>query len=342
MQLLKRREKNKRFHDKRCKKLCKNRNRKKKRTHNANYRPNKSKRILLSAPPDLRIFDQTTEDVEFFNYIIDVIKHCAVKSVLYFDLSKVEVITPDAVMYLIAIIKNTKRLRMLEIRCEGNMPINEDARLVFQQAGFFKFVYAHFRDKIKEDTKYMKIENGKNADSITASSFCDFVQSTFQKTHMHTKRLFPMIVELMTNTYQHAYRNDNGLDGLTEMNTNWYIFAQDVGNAIRFIFLDTGVGIPRTVARRNRERIANWFNLDNDVIYLESVLKGDYSRSETGLLHRGKGLPEIYNDCKNGYISNLRIISGKAKCIVNADSTISANRTDAVFKGTLFSWEIIK
>lgn len=342
MKNIKRRVKNKIFHDRRCRKLNVSRWKEKNRRTLSSNNSNDPHRIILHAPKELSVFEFTETSLIFFEDVMNKIKQCKLKSILYFDLSQVEIITPDAVMYLIAIINNTKKLRMFEIACEGNMPKNPTARAVFQDAGFFKFVSAPYCRKLNDSTQHMKIQNGVNADNALAAAFCEFVHGHCAKDYKDTKRLYPMIVELMTNTYQHAYNSTGESDGHLEMNCNWYIFAQDIGEAIHFVFLDTGVGIPRTVARKTREAISDFFNANNDPLYLESALKGDYSRSETKLNYRGKGLPGIYEDCQNGQLSNLKIISCKAKCIVNSDTSITSQSVDSYFEGTLFSWDIIK
>lgn len=342
MKRVKRRIKNKIFHDNRCRRLNASRWKDAQRKILQIGTPNDPNRIVLRAPRELSVFDATEITLGFFETVMERIKQCTVKGALYFDLSHVEHITPDAVMYLIAIINNTKRLRVYNISCEGNMPKDPTARAVFQDAGFFKFVYASYSRKLTDSTKYMKIQNGTDADNALAGAFCEFVHNNCAQDYTNTKRLYPMIVELMTNTHQHAYNPANDSDGHLEMNCNWYIFAQDVGNAIHFVFLDTGVGIPRTVSRKIRETVSDFFNANNDAVYLESALKGDYSRSETKLNYRGKGLPGIYEDCQNGQLFNLKIISCKAKCVVNEDTSISTQAINSYFEGTLFSWDIVK
>lgn len=342
MKHIRRKIKNKIFHDKRCRRLCESRNRNSASRYGKNYKQSVSKRFFVRAPKEMSLFDATGITLDFFEDVIEKIRKCSLRYTLYFDLSQVEYITPDAVMYLIAIINNTRRVRALSIHCQGNMPTNTAAKAVFEDAGFFKFVYAPNSGNIKDSTKHMKIQNGAHADNILAASFCDFVHANCQKNYIDTKRLYPMIVELMTNTHQHAYHSARERDGHLEMYSNWYIFAQDVGNAIRFVFLDTGVGIPRTVSRKIREKLSELLNTNNDVAYLQSALKGDYSRTETRLDYRGKGLPGIYEDCQNGHITNLKIISGRAKCLVNSDASITAEKTDLCFEGTLFVWDIVK
>lgn len=342
MNHIKRRIKNKIFHDNRCRKLCVAKKRYPKRTKGNAIRPIASKRIVVQAPSELCVFDATVPTLEFFDDVFTKIKQCDMHDTLYFNLSQVKKITPDAVMYLIAIINNTKKLREYQITCEGNMPVDPSAKAVFQDAGFFKFVYAPYSRTLEESTKYMKIQNGTDANSELAAAFCEFVHDNCDKNYIDTKRLYPMIVELMTNTHQHAYHTSVDNDGHLEMDCNWYIFAQDMGSDIRFVFLDTGVGIPRTVAKKFHEVLSDKITLNKDAVYLQSALKGDYVRSETKLTYRGKGLPGIYEDCQNAHIKNLRIISAKAKCVVDNDASINSQNINTYFEGTLFSWDIAK
>lgn len=184
----------------------------------------------------------------------------------------------------------------------------------------------------------MKISTGRDADPELASSFCDFVHESCGITNRDTKRLYPMIIELMTNTHQHAY----GTYGEKQlMIGNWYFFAQDTGSKIHFVFLDTGVGIPKTVAKKFGERIKELLLVQDDASYLLSTLKGDF-RSETKQEHRGKGLPGIYEDALNRSISDLSIISGRGKCTLDEKYEISAERLPLSFEGTLFTWNICK
>lgn len=182
----------------------------------------------------------------------------------------------------------------------------------------------------------MKISDGTDVNGTLASSFCDFVQNICKKTTLDTKRLYPMIIELMTNTHQHAYEPCE----VQTMMCNWYIFAQDTDNAVHFIFLDTGLGIPKTVSKRFWEKIKDWIS-KNDAIYLKSALQGEF-RSETKQEHRGKGLPGIYEDARASSINNLSIISGRGKCVVKKDAVIEAECLNQAFEGTLFIWDIIK
>lgn len=143
MKRIKRRNKNKIFHDNRCRKLNASRWKDAQRKNPQAGFLNDSNRIVLQAPKELSVFDATETSLRFFENVMDRIKHCKVRATLYFDLSHVETITPDAVMYLIAIINNTKKLRVFHISCEGNMPQNPMAREVFQNTVFLSLYMPH-------------------------------------------------------------------------------------------------------------------------------------------------------------------------------------------------------
>lgn len=347
-------EKRKRFHDRKSRKILlalskKNSNRARTRHRyltgkvGEHFRFSSSKRSgnrkhIIKAPPALSIFTETDATLKYFEDVINTVRKCGLRETIYFDLLSVEEITPDAIMYLIAIIRNMKRILALQINCVGNIPQNPHARRIIELSGFFEFVSHSASKKVKADRHYMKISSGTQADGTLAGSFCDFVQlSCGHPSNNITKRLYPMIIELMTNTNQHAYREIVEKQIMVE---NWYIFAQDENDAVHFIFLDTGVGIPKTVHKKAREKFKDYIR-KNDAAYLSSALRGEF-RSETRLEHRGKGLPGIYEDACSSAILDLCVISGAGLCIIDDSSNINSRSLSRSLEGTLFSWKISK
>lgn len=334
---MQRKIKNKVYQVKRCRKL--NSKIRTKRRHRSRSLPSKSAFKRVVAPSVLSIFEETEDTLSFFDQVKHTISTCEKGNTIYFDLSEIEQISPDAIMYLIAIIKNNKKLRLHGINCVGNLPKNEAARNVFQQVGFLRFVEANI-SSIKTNTNYMKIETGKKADGELAGAFCRFTNGSENQTKA-TKQLYRMLVELMTNTFQHAY-NGETIGTTSGMISNWYLFAERHDDGVHFVFLDTGEGIPRTVAKRFLEKVADRFSFNSkDADYLMTALTGEYPRSETGQVYRGKGLPGIYEDCKAKKIDNLKIISCKAICTVSEGSVINCANLKPFFEGTLFSWRVV-
>ena len=290
-------------------------------------------RKVLSAPSIFSIIQNESETLSFFERTIEIINDCDFRDSLYFDLSNIEQVTPDALMYIIAIINNSKRILSRRIPCSGNLPNNEEAKHLIEEYGFYKYVSSsHIKEHAQRDDR-VQIISGSQADGIVASQMCDFANSMFDLGGLHaTRDLYRMILELMTNTKQHAYDSET-----SHMQNKWYIFAERNHEHIQFIFLDTGLGIPNTIKTKMREKILKGLGYVNDSKLIASTLKGEF-RSETGEPYRGKGLPGIYRDIQSGCLSNLNIISCRGHCIVNKDSDIKQYKLSSTFEGTLFCW----
>ena len=291
--------------------------------------------IVLTAPRIFSLVSDQSETLLFFENAFSKIKDCQVRQKIFFNLYGVEVVTVDAVMYLIALIKNMKRINAFKVICQGNMPRNAEARMTLERVGFFEYVHSDVRKSVFSGDKRTRIIQGKDADGVVAGTLCEFVHEVSQKDRLSTKRLYPMVMELMTNTRQHAYRHEHGV-----MDDRWYIYAENAEEKIRFVFLDTGVGIPSTVRKGFAEIIQRFVKKD-DAKLIASALKGDF-RTETNEAHRGKGLPQIYGDSCQGLIENLTVISGSGKCFVNNLCEIEEVQLEASLWGALFCWDFIK
>lgn len=179
---------------------------------------NSSKKHILCAPKNLSLYNNEEETINFFVKALGVGKKCSVNHYIYFDLQNVKNITADAVMYIIAFINNFKRLKILKIHIEGNLPQDNYARLFLEDVGFYSYVKGLKRTHSPNMKERFQISHGKNADGALAGKICDFINNIMGKKDLiSTKRLYPMIMELMTNTRQHAY-NKNNLSSIMDNN----------------------------------------------------------------------------------------------------------------------------
>lgn len=285
----------------------------------------------MVAPKHLSILENANETLHYFNSVYSVFLNCKKGGDrVYFDLSGVEYITVDAVMYLIALVNNVKRVSAFNIPCAGNVPDNAEARNVITRVGFYQHVSSvHTRAEMMDD-KQVKITKGKDANGLLSSQVVDFVRRTGGSHMEGTKRLYPMLIELMTNTAQHAY-NEKSI-----MAKNWYVFAENEGSRIRVVFLDTGEGIPSTI-RKNFFEVLKSKIIDSDAQFIASALRGEF-RSETKESHRGRGLPEIRTDVEEAMIAEMQIISGRGHCKLTPGNEIETTALKEDLKGTLFSW----
>lgn len=345
MEKLKRKQRNKVWREVRARKIIriKHRNNYKRHLHNshmaAKRRMCEDRRMgdiyMLRVPEIFSLFSGTSQTVAFFEEVINTFSMCRSQKKVFFDFSGVQVITVDAVMYIIALMKNTRRVYNAHIECSGNLPQAKEARKVIEEVGFYDYLMPVGNAGNICNRKYVRISHGVEADGELAGSICDFVNNALDKDLTYTKRLYPMIVELMTNTHQHAYDKNRSF-----MNCHWYIFAQELDSQVQFVFLDTGLGIPRTVYKQFTER-AKSLLISRDEQFLASVLKGDF-RTETQQKYRGKGLPGIYEDVCNHSLTDFCVISGKGQCNVKSDGEIEKIALHRNFIGTLFKWTIGK
>ncbi len=300
--------------------------------------PVSEKTHVLSAPKEFSILGNMQGTIEFFNKVFEAIGKCRPHEQLYFNFSIVEIISADAIMYVIAILRNARKLQLLNIACVGNEPENVAAKNLLNKVGFYKYVRSRTYHPITGNNENIQISSGEHADGALAARICDFVHTHVRSNDdlamIRTKRLYPMIIELMTNTKQHAYNEGK------KMFSNWYIYVENKPSRIQFIFLDTGAGIPNTIRKTLSERILQIL-YDNDAKYIASALRGEF-RTETKMANRGKGLPEIYENVKSERLCCLKIVSGKGFCYVTPDGVITEEIVSDEFNGTLFMWEIIK
>lgn len=288
---------------------------------------------IIEAPQDFSIHSNPEETLSFFSKIETKVEY---GSPIYFEMTGIENLSIDTIMYFLAIFK---KIKSSKVGCsfKGSMPSNKKCRDLLEASGFLKYVDS---GRTKKDLSYasevIQITSGQKADILTAKKLCDFIISKLNLKRVEIKRLYVMIMELMTNTKHHAYIKDYKKKFLF---TEWYIFARFIAekNMVRFIFLDTGRGIPFTVKRKGFEpaRELVGFGL-NHTEYIRSALKGEF-RSRTGESYRGKGLPTIHSYNTLKYINNLTVISNRGYFAEEKKEDMERE-----LKGTLFYWELRK
>lgn len=294
--------------------------------------------VVLKAPACFSLLENKNETLQFFAKALSATQVCKPEQRIYFDLADVRFISADAIMYLIALVNNVKRCQTLNITCEGNLPDDQKARELLVQSGFYDHVKGNVPDFQIDASKQIQITSGSDADGELIGKICNFIGAhTKNYDRVTTKPLYTIFIELMTNTVQHAYRADNDI-----MDNKWFVYVEDVDNCVKFVFLDTGAGIPSTIRRNFGEKIKQRLLCNRgDAKLIESALTESF-RSETKEAHRSKGLPNVYDVSKDDRINGLTIISGKGECCISDNGTIEDRVSDINFIGTLFCWQFKK
>lgn len=290
----------------------------------------RGRKKVMVAPTNFSLYQNPDETLEY----IKEVKNTVMASMpVRIEMKSIEVSSIDTIMYFLAILKRL-RFSGVNYRCEGDLPNNEKCKYLLRASGFLSYVNSRNpnADLTREDA-FVRIISGKYSEPKTAKKICDFVISKLNFTRIGTMDLYIMIMELMSNTRDHAYINVNKYHMLTD----WYVFVYclEDKNAIRFIFLDTGDGIPSTIRKKLLEPTKTFLGLRSHTDYIKSALEGIDLRSRTGELYRGNGLPTINSSYQQDYIKDLTIISNRGYFGKDRQDDLGLE-----LEGTLFYWEI--
>ena len=103
-----------------------------------------------------------------------------------------------------------------------------------------------------------------------------------------------------------------------------------------YTFLDTGVGIFRSVRLGTIRNVYKTLGFEDDSGILKDILEGKIE-SRTGKHYRGKGLPAIYEKSQSGSIRSLVIIANDVYANVEKGEYRMIRNS---FQGTLLYWEV--
>lgn len=299
--------------------------------------------IIMNAPKTFSFFDNNGPTIALFNSVKRYIS-CSNCYKLVYNLTYVEKITIDVIMYMIALsidVRKSKPYLMFTLK----LPSDPSVKDFIKKCGLKQFVKGN-NEYIVEDCKdYYTIAIGSQADTEITKSICEFVYPHLGIDKSKGFFLYNTFIELMNNSNQHAYKDDDD-------DKKWFVFIENVSDRLKFTFLDTGVGIPNTVIKKVTYDTNDFNALDlldfaekRDARFIYSALLREDMRSQTREENRGHGLPEIYSYYKDGkYTSNLKIISGHGICVFNDYDRLNPKLTNMKhnFDGTLFYWEINK
>ncbi len=325
-----------RISKKRCKKELKKR--KKKRERKRFQKPNPSKKrgsikkTIFKMEGMFSIRNNPDETICFLN---DIKNSCSNNKAVYVDISNVQEITVDALLYLLALIDNI-RFRKTHFYIQGNLPKALKAKELFIESGFLKYVNNHNIKTISANVDCMQIYDGRKAEPEIAKNLCLFAMKKLGKSRENLRSLYNIIMEIIINTKQHAYD-----DNETKL-PKWYVYARYNNNGVDFSILDTGSGIPATIKKdwieKLNELIARFPLIkESDSKLIKSVMNGDF-RTQTGDKFRGKGIPSVVDQGNKQYIKNLTVVSNSGFIALDKEEKDLKSRLE----GTLYYWRIEK
>ena len=294
----------------------------------------KRKQFEFHAPDVFSFALNPDETNAFFTKIISFITHREnFGRSLFIDISKIEKLTIDALMYLLAIVNNLNGKFRNKYSFSGNAPNKPEVNKMFSESGFYHFVKYQGTEPITRNKDNLQIVSGEKSETQIAKKMSDFVCSKAGVTKLESNFIYIMMIELMSNTHKHAYANRRSV-----LFPRWYCFSEyDGQDTISFTFMDTGEGIPSTVRKNFAERI-DFLKLKGDSKYVTSALDGEF-RTATEQTFRGKGLPKLREFCAQGKIQDMRIVTNYADVTVH-QTWYQANNLTNPLRGTLYYWQV--
>ena len=293
----------------------------------------KTKRFQFHAPLVFSFIWNPEETNAFFSEIISFItKRENFGKNLFIDVSKIDRLSSDALMYLLAIVNNLSENFQGKFSFSGNAPDKPEVKKLFAESGFYQFVKYQGTEPIIRNKDNIQIVSGENSDTSVAKRISDFVCKKAGISKQACSFIYVMMIELMSNTHKHAYANRKSV-----LFPRWYCFSEyDGQDTISFTFMDTGEGIPSTVRKNFAERI-DFLKLKGDSKYVTSALDGEF-RTATEQTFRGKGLPKLREFCAQGKIQDMRIVTNYADVTVH-QTWYQANNLTNPLRGTLYYWQ---
>lgn len=288
------------------------------------------------APEIFSLQDNTEETMCFFRKIVDDMNYKIINQSFFIDSSKVVKVTVDALIYLIALMKNAKLSKGLNYRFRGNFPVNEDALKVYQESGFMEFVKSNLTTIPQNSEKFKIITHHLNRPELS-KKVCEFAMDKLGMTRVETSDLQRIFIELMSNVVFHAYNDTSG------MKKSWYLYAEHINNYIKIVFVDTGLGIAETVRKNQYEKMIRLLGIGaKDGVLMKSAFEGKF-RTKTEEKHRGNGLKYVRDRAVNGLFRNFKVISGKGQCWIDKKNNLNGKIKERVFNesiwGTIYTFD---
>ena len=289
----------------------------------------------IKAPTYFSLTKNTEETLEFISKIENCFKN---RKKVFVDLSHVEVIANGAIVVLLSILVQFKSNK---IEFNGNFPLNTEAKNVLKNSGFLKYLFKNIDEQdIYTFENEICTHANKKVNSELSENIIKKASMSIWGDERRCTGVQRVFLELMQNTNNHASIYKQG-------EKHWWatVNHSQVDNKVNFSFIDFGVGVFESLANKKEDnkffdaynKVKKVFSFTTNAQLLKLLVDGEVHKTVTGKYYRGKGLPGIFEACKNNKISNLIIISNDALADYSNNKFISLTNK---LSGTYVYWEL--
>lgn len=202
--------------------------------------------VTIQVPSSFSLINDPEEMLKFFH---DVRSYVQKGRDIFFDMSSIEDMTTDAILYMLSQFQYYKQ-QYTNYKISGNTPTNNECRNIFVGSGFYKYVRAP-GIKTPSDSNILTVRSRSQVEPEIAKEATHFARGRLQKMDMTTsKSIYSTMIESMANTKNHAYERGGG---------KWWLMAahREHLKTLHFTFLDNGLTIPATIRRNLGEYLAD-------------------------------------------------------------------------------------
>jgi anti-sigma regulatory factor (Ser/Thr protein kinase) len=256
-------------------------------------------------------------------------------NIVRIDHAQLEKISPAASLVLIA---EVIRAGSLHADCvlQGNIPVNEEVRNILGEAGYWKcFSDVDWKPPTTRKRLYLEHRNGQKTSGETVKQLILHFLPEASLAMAEQKALYSALIECMDNVMKHAYDQSehNGL-----FYRQWWLLAyrDSETHEISFCFFDQGLGIPKTIRTRFKDKFGPLSAPDSSLI-VKAVIDGHYSSTKDPT--RGRGLPTLKRLIDQAKSGELMIVSSQSRCIFSK-SNQNAHDAKGNLGGTLIVWTL--
>jgi hypothetical protein len=295
------------------------------------------RRFRIQFPRALDVLNQPEEMIAF----LDQIRHCALNrraESIHVDHSSLTEITPEAVTVLMAEFHRITHLSpMLKLQTNPGS-IRDEVREVLWQTGYLKHFNISWQSTTPQDKIILQHETAARAIPERAGKLVEHFARDPSFPKDATKSIGVALNECMENSVLHAY--PLGLEGAF-LKRQWWLLGMRCpkSHEFFFVFYDQGIGIPKTIRTRLRDRSRIPFlSRSNQELVRLAIEDGAFSSTKDP--HRGKGLRTLKSIVEKAQSGELVVITGSVRLCYQHGGGFESMRLRRNLGGTLIFWRI--
>ena len=251
------------------------------------------------------------------------------------DLSKVETFTSISLLVLRAIMD--ARSRAPDTQVGGNLPLEPSVATEFKASGFFSG-FAKAPPDLPPPRGLMLNKSHSMVYSKVAAELVDFASERIKITKQCADASSQNLVEVMTNTHNHAGTKRNGQGPRRQQYERWWASVYCRDGIAYFNFVDLGVGILNSVPAKSFVRQLQKSGVMSSVgrsNLLKNAFEGHVG-SATRKPGRGLGLPRMRKHAKEGRLLRLQVLTLD---VVGSVVDLDFRSASSSLRGTVFRWQ---